>query len=415
MNELKRKSRVLIVEDEHDLLYSMNLILIKAGFEVSKASNGKEALDIFKIAFDKGEPFDLVVTDIQMPDLTGTELIVKIQEMEKETPILVITGYGSKDLVIELMRLGCLDYLDKPFQPSEFIEHINQVLEKYSAKLESREIHLKQLQKEKIDYERQLAYYRNSLEKYEKELKSAKGVYENLVQVKKDAIDFPVAWRLRQYAELGGDFLDVNKTPTGFDILVADVSGHDIGASYHTVLLKAFFEENKRTGLDGNTFFNLLNRQLLESKGSGRIITAIFVRINTEYLNGEVVSAGHPSLIRMRNSQETPFPFQLTGDVLGIHDDVHFETRQFDLKPGDRYFLFSDGIIDCCSIDGITGRKQKLTASGLEQLIKKNNLKSLEESLQLIWEDILAFCHYKPADDMILFAFEIPKKGETYV
>jgi sigma-B regulation protein RsbU (phosphoserine phosphatase) len=414
----KEKIHVLIVEDEQDILFTMKLLLNKEGFHVTTAENGKEGLERFIEAVENKNPFDLVVTDIQMPDITGTELIKKIQEIAPGTPTLVITGYGNKEMVVELMRLGCLDYLDKPFAPPDLLEHIQYVLEKSRAQREREEKEIRLLKRKTLGYESQLAFYRNTLEQFEMQLKSARGTYENLIQVDKDSFPLPIVWRMKQLAELGGDYFDFKASSQFCDILVADVSGHDMGASYHTVLLKAFFEENSRTGYDGVTFFNLANRQLLEYKDNKRIVTGVFIRINPEEMTGEVVSAGHPPLIRLRKSSSEPFAFKLNGDVLGVHESVQFEKRRFKLKPGDRYFVYTDGLINANRIDGSTGKKYKLSQSGLERLIRKNNKPSLVQSLGVVWDEILAFCRHKPSDDMLLLGFEIPGsdvQGETYV
>lgn len=404
----QHKKYILVVEDEEDLLYSMKLTLIKEGFAVVTAENGRKGLDLFKSAFQKGRPFDLVITDIQMPDMTGIELLMKIQQHAAQTPTLVITGYGDKETVIELMRLGCLDYLDKPFKPDIFVKHVRAALERHSNRQQATDKKIHRLEKEAEDYESQLVYYRNTLEKIEQQFSSAKGAYRELVHIDKNTCPLPVAWKLKQFAELGGDYFDVKHGEQGCDILVADVSGHDMGASYHAVLLKAFFEENARTGNDGNTFFQLLNRQLLGHQTGGRMVTATFIRIAPDFSSGEIVCAGHPAMIRVRPKPASLLSFHLTGDVLGIHQTVRFEKRRFQLKPGDRYFVYTDGILSAPRIDGETGGKRKLSQNGLQQMIRNHRDKPLAPMITAVWDDVLAFCHFKPVDDMLLFGFEIP-------
>jgi phosphoserine phosphatase RsbU/P len=408
----QNKKHVLLVEDEEDLLYAMRLKLVREGYDVTVANNGKEGLQWFNEATKKQKTFDLLITDIQMPDLTGTELMQEVRKIDPEVPTLVITGYGDKDLVVELMRLGCLDYLDKPFRPSEFLERVRQVLEKHSALLEARDQKYRELKKETESYESQLEYYRQTLKKYQEQFKSAKGAYEHLVQVKTEECPVKVAWKQKRIDELGGDYVDIKSDDGYCDILLADVSGHDMGASYHTVLLKAFFEENCRTGHDGKTFFNILNRQLLESQQTERMITALFVRLNFRSGKGELVSAGHPPMYRYRPGNQSPTAFKLNGDVLGVHTEVYFEQRTFELKPGDRYILYTDGIPNAPRIDGVTGRKTKLSEKGLEQLIDTAGELPLEKAVQQVWAAVINYCRHKPTDDMLLFAFEIPTGGE---
>jgi phosphoserine phosphatase RsbU/P len=415
MNNNPSSTRILVVEDESMLLDSIQISLERVGFQVTTAQNGLEGLQRFTDAWQQNKPFHLIITDIQMPDMTGTELITAVQEIIPDMPTLVITGFGDKETVIGLMRLGCLDYLDKPFTAPNLLECIENVLEKFRTRRETSEMKIRQLKKEAEDYESQLSYYRRTLDRYQKQFKSAHGTYKNLIQVNKEDCPLHITWRIRQYQDLGGDYFDIKSSSNRCDILVADVSGHDMGASYHTVLLKAFFEENNRHGNDGTTFFNLLNRQLLQYHVSERIVTAIFIRLSFNHMKGEVISAGHPTLIRVSKNHATPFAFALCGDVLGVHDSVGFDKRQFNLKPGDRYFVYTDGVPNATKINGTTGKKQKLSQEGLQQLIQQHNQDPLEQTVQSIWDRILHFCHYKPADDMLLVGFEIPRLGEHNV
>lgn len=405
--------RILIVEDETDIIFSIRFALNRKGYLCDYAVNGKEGLEKILENISNNTPFDLLITDIQMPDMTGTEMIEKIRAEDIDIPILVMTGYGSKEMVVDLMRLGCHDYLDKPFKVEQLMEHVRSVIEKHQAQVEARDKKIIQMEKDVRDYESELAYYQQSLAKYEERFKDARGAYESLIQLNpEDCTGFPLSWKVRQLAELGGDYLDIRRTNLGWDILLADVSGHDMGASYHTVLLKAFFEENIRTGLDGITFFDLINHQLLQSKNAGRMVTAAFLRINRETMTGEVVSAGHPSMIRIRDKLENPFVFELEGDVLGMHTHIQAARRQFELKSGDRYILYSDGILDTSCKDGETGKKCKLGLKGLLNLIQKYKNLPLSQMVDAIWKAILMICHYKPKDDMLLVAFEIPANGE---
>ena len=66
-------------------------------------------------------PIDLLILDIQMPGVTGMELLDDLNRLRIEIPVFVITGYGDKAMVVELLRRGCREYLDKPFEDQEFL------------------------------------------------------------------------------------------------------------------------------------------------------------------------------------------------------------------------------------------------------------------------------------------------------
>jgi DNA-binding response OmpR family regulator len=399
---------ILLIEDEADLLRSMRLMLTRHGYHVSTAEDGDKGLKMIARSMGASQPIDLIVTDIMMPGLSGLEVISELRAHDMDVPVLAATGHGNKDMVVELMRLGCQDYLDKPFKPETLLEKVERVLDS----VENREIRTAAGSQATTGGNgsggHQLKLYRKKLEQYKSRFQAAKGAYENLAHLKKRNCRYPFSWRSRPLHELGGDFVDVQKTENGCDILVADVSGHDMGASYHTVMLKALSGQNARLGKDGQTFFKLLNRQLLEADNK-RMITALFVRLDTTHMKGEVVCAGHPSLVRMRKQAPVPYSFRMKGNVLGILETAEFEKREFNLRPGDRYFLYTDGVTDVSYMDSNAMKNQRLTDTGLDQLFERHCSRELDSMIQAVWSDTLEFCSFKPNDDMLLMGLEIPE------
>ncbi|MBD3317248.1 MAG: response regulator [Chitinivibrionales bacterium] len=131
-----RKKRILIAEDERYMRHTLELILERHGYEVLGVDNGRDALEVLVHNQINNTPVDLLLCDIQMPLLSGEELIAAMQQRKISTPVLVITGFGDKELVIRLMRLGCRDFVDKPFTPRQIEERVNLLL----SDMNSREI-----------------------------------------------------------------------------------------------------------------------------------------------------------------------------------------------------------------------------------------------------------------------------------
>ena len=121
---------ILVADDEQNTLLTMRFILEVANHKVTTAENGQEALGKILKAKNNGRPVDLLITDIQMPCLTGLELIDELNRLGIDIPILVITGYGNEELVMELTRKGCNQYLDKPIDDEELVERVAMLLEK---------------------------------------------------------------------------------------------------------------------------------------------------------------------------------------------------------------------------------------------------------------------------------------------
>ena len=128
LRKKKLKKRILIADDEVTLLHTMAFTLKRKGFDVDIVENGESAYNKVMESNQNSKFYNLIITDIQMPGLSGLELISKIREAGIQTPILAITGFGTMNMVVELMRAGCKDYLDKPFTMNEFIERITKLL-----------------------------------------------------------------------------------------------------------------------------------------------------------------------------------------------------------------------------------------------------------------------------------------------
>ncbi|MCX5810998.1 MAG: sigma-54 dependent transcriptional regulator [Proteobacteria bacterium] len=121
--------RILIVDDEHQLVEAFKKKLSKEGMEVFTALNGHEALPIMK-----QEILDIGLFDIMLPDMDGVELLGRLREMQPTTEVIMLTGNASVDTAIRSMKLGAYDYLTKPCKLSELHTVILKAYEKKQLK-----------------------------------------------------------------------------------------------------------------------------------------------------------------------------------------------------------------------------------------------------------------------------------------
>jgi len=121
---MQPRHRILIVDDDAGPRESLNMIL-KPFFNIYLASNGEEALSMIK-----QYPIDLVILDLKMPGIQGTEVLKEIKRQHSEIEVIVLTGYGSLKSAIESIRYGAADYLLKPFNVAEIISVINKTMNK---------------------------------------------------------------------------------------------------------------------------------------------------------------------------------------------------------------------------------------------------------------------------------------------
>lgn len=119
--------KILIVDDEEVMREFLGEAVERAGMEAFTAPNGTKALEILK-----NNTIDLVLTDMQMPKISGLELIPKIKKISPKTLIVVVTGYGSIDNAVEAMQLGAFHYLLKPLSPEALEAILEKANEHYS-------------------------------------------------------------------------------------------------------------------------------------------------------------------------------------------------------------------------------------------------------------------------------------------
>jgi two-component system response regulator PilR (NtrC family) len=117
--------KILIVDDERSMREVLSIMLKRAGYAVSVAADGEEA-----VAQIGKEIFDLVITDLKMPKVGGLEVLKAVKESSPETVVLVITAFASTESAVEAMKRGAYDYLTKPFQVDEVQLIIRNALEK---------------------------------------------------------------------------------------------------------------------------------------------------------------------------------------------------------------------------------------------------------------------------------------------
>ena len=117
--------RVLIAEDERSIRSLLRTFLTSEGFEVEEAADGNEALDAIT-----RQPPDVVILDLSMPAPQGMEVLQRLKNMaiRPRPRVIVLTAYGSIQLAVQAMRLGALDFLEKPSSPEKIVETIKRVL-----------------------------------------------------------------------------------------------------------------------------------------------------------------------------------------------------------------------------------------------------------------------------------------------
>jgi DNA-binding NtrC family response regulator len=129
MNRNDDDFRILVVDDNRELREILEEYLRGEGDNVEGANNGKEALDKHRDNY-----YDLIITDLNMPELAGMELIKTVRQENETTEFVIITGYASMDSAVEAIKIGAFDYIVKPFRMEELMVVVKNVREKIKLK-----------------------------------------------------------------------------------------------------------------------------------------------------------------------------------------------------------------------------------------------------------------------------------------
>jgi DNA-binding NtrC family response regulator len=139
------RGKVLVIDDEHDIREGLELLLISEGYSVDLAQNGREGLHKLESA-----NYDLVLLDLMMPDMSGMDVLGEVRQRDRETPIFMITAYGSVERAVEAIKTGANDYFSKPWDNEKLIIEIDRMIA--GRRLETENTHLKRALVERYSF-----------------------------------------------------------------------------------------------------------------------------------------------------------------------------------------------------------------------------------------------------------------------
>ena len=310
---------ILIVDDDVTTTLVLDGLLKSAGFETACAHDLTGAEHQLR-----SRPFSLVLLDVNLPDGNGLDLCERLMADRKLElpPILFISA--SDDLAIKVrgFAAGAVDYITKPLAGAEVLARVRTHL-----RLRSAYDTLVKLQTERIQ---RLASTQQSLMPAPASLPAAR---------------FEVC--LRQVDQAGGDFYDVVQSGNRVtDYVVADASGHDLSVSLWTAAFKALLAEYASIVNAPLDVCRVIDRSLRRILPEGAYFTCLYARLNRASNRLVLVNCGHPSAILVSSADRSAKVLQQEGDLLGIFPDATFGVMDIPVRPGDRLFFYSDGLVE---------------------------------------------------------------------
>jgi sigma-B regulation protein RsbU (phosphoserine phosphatase) len=334
--------RVLIADDQADLVDALRLLLKPEGIAMEAASSPDAA-----VAALRSQPFDLVLMDLNYSGDTtsgreGMDLVSRIQSIDANLPVIVMTGWGSVDLAVEAMRHGVRDFVQKPWD--------NQAL-----------LHLLRTEIE-LGRDRRL-----KAEAEERELSEARRIQRKLLPSAVPDMDgFEIAASWQPAAGVGGDCFDaIGFGRNRLGLSIADVVGKGIPAALLMSNLQAAVRAFATDAAEPQDLCQQVNRILCGHIAEGRFISFFYCVADADLGVLTYANAGHypPLLVRTDGTVER---LDAGGAVLGVFPDGAYVQGCTSLAGGDRLVLFTDGITEARDDGDREFGEERLTALAVE-------------------------------------------------
>lgn len=338
-------TRILIADDQPDVLKALRLLLKSKGYEIEEATSPVGLLRALE-----ERPFDLLLMDLNYArDTTsgreGLDLLGRLRQVEDAPVIVVMTGWATVGLAVEAMQTGVADFVEKPWSNERLLE----ILQKQLAIGRERRA-LRQRAKQQDQKHQELA---SQFHQQEHEVSEARTIQQGLLpKTIPQPSGFQIAGIWRPAQNVGGDYYDVlefEEAKLGF--CIADVAGKGLPAALLMSNLQASVRGLASTSLSPHDLCTRLNSLVCHNTGADRFITFFYGQLDCETRLLRYTNAGHnaPILLHRDGSHER---LQDGGGVLGIFPDQRFTVGTAQLARGDRLLLFTDGVTEAGDGDG---------------------------------------------------------------
>jgi sigma-B regulation protein RsbU (phosphoserine phosphatase) len=330
--------KILSVDDESDLELLLTQYfrrkIRKGEYEFSFAHNGLEALEMLL----KHKDFDIILSDINMPEMDGLTLLTKINEMQNPAlKCIMVSAYGDMGNIRQAMNNGAFDFATKPID----LDDLSVTIEKAIAQIE----YIKRMEQE-----------HKQLEGIKDDLAVASqiqlSILPRIFPPFPDCTDkLDIAASMHAAKDVGGDFYDffrIDEDHIGF--VMADVSGKGIPAAIFMAVSRTVIRTTAIQGMNPGACIARSNTLIAKESSNGMFVTVFYGIYNIK--TGEITycNAGHNSPCILKENGEVEELPMSTNLIVGIMEGFEFEEGRCQLKPGDTLFTYTDGVSEAMDV-----------------------------------------------------------------
>jgi sigma-B regulation protein RsbU (phosphoserine phosphatase) len=386
--EYEMPIKILVVDDEPDLEFLIRQKFRKqvrdGEFELHFAGNGIEALE--KLHADR--TIDLVLSDINMPQMDGLTLLGKLGELGPTPKAVVVSAYGDMDNIRTAMNRGAFDFLTKPIDFHDLEITIQKTLQELMLL-------------------KQALQTRDQLVALQRELTIANQIQQSILPQTfppfPDRTEFEIYAQMIPARDVGGDFYDFFLVGDGrLGFVIADVSGKGVPASIFMAMSRTMLKATALTGASTSDCLRHVNQMLCSESDSGMFVTTCYGVLEVQTGELEYCTGGHHPPYLLSASGDVSHLELTNGMVLGLMDDAEFQAKRITLRPGDKIVLYTDGVTEAMDAADALFSEQRL-----KDLLQRVNGSSLEAITQHVIAEVKNFSAGVPqTDDITVLALK---------
>ena len=375
--------RTLIADDQPDVRAALRLLLKGAGYQTEAADSPKAVLDAIQ-----QQKFDLLLMDLNYArDTTsgkeGLDLIERIQEVDHELPIVVMTAWATVDLAVESMRLGVRDFVQKPWENSRLLRKLRTQIEQGQARRREHD----------REAEHQVRERRLQLE-----LDEAREIQRGLMPRRMPHLQgFSLATAWQAARDVSGDYLAALKfSESRAALCVADVAGKGFPAALLMSNMQAALKSLASENISPSELCTKLNGIMCGNTPLRKFVTCFYADLDVAERRLTFTNAGHNPPLLVRSNGEC-IHLDEGGRVIGAFCDSAYTQREIQLHEGDKLLLFTDGVTEARDESG-----EEFGEERLQECLRAYRGRNAAELRTIILNEVTGFCAHNFDDDAAL-------------